>query len=377
MLLEGAGRVYWTESESYTAYETRHVNGRSESHPVTRTRTVVYSATEKYVSHKISLAGDGRNLMELPRGTLVYPFQFVLPANCPSSFTSKIGLVSYFLEAELRRPLLKPNKRTALPFTVNGIFDLNTERGAKQAREIEKVKGSNFCVCRKGQLGFVLKLPRRSGFVSGETLDFTAEVSNGSNKKIKRMKATLYQFTTFHANGKTRTETKAICQVQGPEVDVGEHEMWVPNNLVIPALPPTKLGGLCRIIDIQYCICCELKISGLTMSLSGQLPVLIGTIPLRSTFDELRCNTHTPLQEPSHVSPPGIGFHLPGSSNSNFSPGFSGAATTNKKSPYNAVDSTVPSAPFLAEYPDLRKYQIASTSSTLVNFYVLSMYARL
>lgn len=186
---------------------------------------------------------------------------------------------------KLERPIWKVNFRSSVPITVKGIFNLILEPGAVNPQETRVSKGSNFFACRKGKISFILQLPKRSGFVPGEIVDFTADVSNVSNQQITGMTGSLRQDCTFHARGRTKTESRYICQVKGPEVDKGDHEMWVPQpRLCIPtllSLPPTRLGGtLCRIIDVEYFLELKVKVSGLTWSLVGELSVMIGTNPV-------------------------------------------------------------------------------------------------
>ena len=59
-----------------------------------------------------------------PAGQHVYPYQFQLPANLPSSYEASIGRVRYFIECVVDRPW-KFDYKAKLPFTVNSIYDLN------------------------------------------------------------------------------------------------------------------------------------------------------------------------------------------------------------------------------------------------------------
>ncbi|ODM93090.1 Arrestin domain-containing protein 3 [Orchesella cincta] len=347
LLLEGSGRVRW--SETHTTYVNTGRQGQRKSQP----KNVWYNATETYVQQKIQLVGDGHNFITLPEGTTTYPFQLILPSTLPSSFTSKIGLVSYFLEAEMRRPLLKPNKKMALPITVNALVDLNLEQRAMLTQEIKRVKGSNFFACRKGQLGFELRL-KRSGYVSGEALDFSCEITNSSSTKVNHVKAMLVQNIIFYAQGRSRSQRKNVFELKGPAIECGDHEMWCPTSLAIPPLPPTRLGVSCHIIDVQYFLQVEMSIAGLSTSLSGELPIMIGTIPLRTTFEQLRpLPIHLPPQQPQPMSSQ-VPYAVPGTSTASYPP-----ISPTDKSQYfqdtilDEPRNAPPSAPFLTEYPDL------------------------
>jgi len=257
----------------------------------------------------------------------------------------------------MRRPLLKPNKKMALAVTVNALFDLNLQQQAMLSQEIKRVKGSNFFACRNGQLGFELRL-KRSGYVSGEAVDFACEITNSSSTKVNHIKAMLVQTIMFYAQGRSRSQKKTVSELKGPAIECGDHEMWCPTTLAIPPLPPTRLGGNCRIIDVKYFLQVEMSISGLSTSLSGALPIIVGTIPLRTTFEQLR---HLPIHPPPHVQPQpmSIGFQvphaMPGTSTAPFPP----MGSPTDKSQYfqdtilDEPSNAPPSAPFLTEYPDL------------------------
>ncbi|CAL8118050.1 unnamed protein product [Orchesella dallaii] len=353
ILLEGSGRVRWSESHT-----TTHITGRGQRK--TETKKVWFTATETYVQYKLQLVGDGQNFITLPEGKSTYPFQFILPATLPSAFTSKIGFVSYFLEAEMKRPLLKQDKKMALPITVNALLDLNLEQRAMLTQRIKRVKRSNLFACRKGQLGFELRL-KRSGYVSGEALDFSCEITNSSSStKVNHLKAMLVQNIIYFAQNRSRSQKRTVRELKGPAIECGDHEMWCPTCLTIPSLPPTRLGGNCRIIDVQYFLEVEMSISGLSTALTGELPIIIGTIPLRTTFEQLR---RLSIRPPPQVQPQPISigsqvpYAVPGTSASllpNVSP------TDNRPPPQYFQDTILdepsnapPSAPFLPEYSDL------------------------
>lgn len=287
ILLEGSGTVSWEE----TYYRTVMTGPGQIS---VESYTLPYFSVEYYTLQRLLLAGDGTTFTTLEPGTLVYPFQFKLPTDLPSSFTFGYGTVSYALKVKLKRPLLKRNIRSSMSLTVNGILDLNLSPTAVSPQKIKDSKGSNFCVCRKGKISFILELSR-SGYVPGEMLEFIAQVDNKSNKLVN-LKGSLVQVCTFYAKKRMKTVTGCVCEVNGPVVDKGDNEMWEAQpGLRIPAVYPTGLAGNCSIIDVQYFFELTVMISGLSKNITGRLPVLIGTVPLKSAMDKLdRCDRYRP-----------------------------------------------------------------------------------
>ena len=60
----------------------------------------------------------------LAAGQYIYPFQFQLPNNLPSSYEAGIGYVRYRLKATIDKPW-KFDHTTKRPFTVVSVVDLN------------------------------------------------------------------------------------------------------------------------------------------------------------------------------------------------------------------------------------------------------------
>ncbi|CAL8118048.1 unnamed protein product [Orchesella dallaii] len=60
----------------------------------------------------------------------------------------------------------------------------------------------------------------------------------------------------------------------------------------IPTIPPTRLAT-CRVIDVQYHLKLELALPNISINLKDEVPITIGTIPLRDTFANLAGSTLT------------------------------------------------------------------------------------
>jgi hypothetical protein len=129
--------------------------------------------------------------MTLEEGTHKYKFQFPLPLSLPSSYCHKYGEVKYYLEATITRNR-KSNYTSKLPFTVNGILQLNSEMGAGDEGEISSEKLLCCFCCTSGPLGFTLKVPKK-GFVPGERIGFQVNLYNHSNRDVTLTSISLVQ----------------------------------------------------------------------------------------------------------------------------------------------------------------------------------------
>jgi hypothetical protein len=305
----GRASFHWTEQVTET---TGSGDNRKDE-----TKTIVYSNEEEYFNCKIILIGNAK----ISAGHHSFPFNFTLPIGLPSSYVGRAGQVMYQLKVKIKRQNSRKYKKT-IPFTVNGILDLNIEPGANLALEQRKHKNLCCLFCKSGPVGFVLKSPKK-GFVPGEILRFQVEMNNQSRRKVRKSTVTLIQNIYFHARGKTLRDSRIICKQDGPGVERGDSEFWMGNTLQIPAIPPTRLAN-CRIIDIQYFLQFEMDLSGPSINLRGEVPIIVGTIPFRNMFQEF-----TP-----HVRNMG--------------------STCNELSgPSTSASAFAPSAPSLDDYPDL------------------------
>jgi len=123
---------------------------------------------------------------KLEPGQHSYPFEFRLPATGPSSFQGPYGSTKYWLTSTFHRPAGKPPHMLKIPFTLNGILDLNLQQGGGPPEVRQFMKQSPLsrlisCPFTKapGIVGFHLKL-HRGTYVPGEYVQFRAEVRNWS-----------------------------------------------------------------------------------------------------------------------------------------------------------------------------------------------------
>ena len=273
--LTGFGEVHWTEQERKTR---RSSDGQRDEH---YTVTKTFRNHEEYVDNKI-LVHHGY----LPAGQHVFPFSFLLPPNLPSSFEGQHGHVRYFIEAKIDRSgLFSFNKRKKQFITINSVVDLNLIQGADMAQTNSNVKTFGCLCCKSGPLSAMVRIPRY-GYTPGEILSISAEIENLSNKKMNCTKARLFQDVVFRATNGTKSSTRILQEVRRGPIKTGETDVWNGQPLSIPAVPPSGLGG-CRIIDVSYRLEFLVDPSGIGFNLVVSIPITIGTIPLRSYFQQI------------------------------------------------------------------------------------------
>lgn len=266
---QGYGKVHWTERSKAQR------NGKQ------RTKTVHFKSSERYYLMSYIVWGNGTTESELPPGTHLFNFSFLLPHGIPSSFESHIGKVRHQCKAKMDIPW-KTDKVSVKAFSVNTLYDLNTDPQAKVPIECSKHDYACCLFCRSGPMSLVLRIDR-SGFVPGENIIINAECSNMTNVKIDYTKAVVHQTITYHAEGRKKKDHRKVAELKRLEIPPGEDDNWSNVEMLIPALPTSHLQ-FCNLIDIDYELKFEMSPSGCHMDLEHTAPVKIGSIPLVQYF---------------------------------------------------------------------------------------------
>ena len=342
--LSGLGNVLWTERKPKTRKSS---DGQRDEHYY---ETVKYENHEEYISNKCLLHQG-----PLGAGKHNFSFSFVLPPKLPCSFEGQYGYVRYFIEAKLcRSGFFTFDKRQKQFITINSICDLNSTPGAEKPQTNSNTKTFGALFWKSEPLSTTLTIPRY-GYTSGENIPISAIIENQSNKKMNQTKAVLFQNVTFRATNGTK-DTKILIREIKKNGQIGAHsfDSWEGKSMRIPAIPPSGLGG-CRIIDISYRLEFVVVPSGIGYDLSVSVPIMIGNIPLKNTFQSILPDP------PKNLSPDIIEWPDDQQESSNSNQNAGAAALPPPYMNYDPIASTAvqsiqgPSAPPIpmSEYFDL------------------------
>jgi len=271
--IKGESRVHWTERKTRGSGDNR------------RTETVHYKSSELYVKQRRYVVGDESNEMQISAGDHEYSFQFQLPLDVPSSFVGQHGQIVYSIKATVDRPWRFDHETLAF-FTVICIYDLNKDPSALTPQSLSKHKMLGFLCCESGPISAIVETDR-SGYVSGETIFLQAHADNESDRLMDKTSVQLLQTITYIARGKTKSCEHIIFSYQKGRILPGESDSWRNEALKIPTLPPSDLP-FCNNIRISYRLEFRVDPSGIGFDLCVKVPLSIGTIPLRSTFEKLQ-----------------------------------------------------------------------------------------
>ncbi|XP_008553257.1 arrestin domain-containing protein 2 [Microplitis demolitor] len=285
-MITGQVIIDLTKAKKMRALKLRF-KGKCEVHWEKRTgsgknsRTTYFTGEEEYFRTDLCLFGStGGDTIEMLAGHHVFPFNYALPRNIPSSYEHSIGSVEYSIKAIVDRPW-KFDHETAIVFTIETPFELNPETHSLIG--IDDEKEEDYCCIlpciSKGSMIYNFRLPT-TGYACGEAIQTTVNINSRSDSvEVDEIDVKLEQKVDFHARspyGKTKSETHVIQQSKqsgpfGKKCDV-------VIGLQVPSVPPSKLQH-CNLIDISYRIHIELNVSGLHCNTERYYDILIGTRP--------------------------------------------------------------------------------------------------
>ncbi|XP_008835467.1 arrestin domain-containing protein 5 [Nannospalax galili] len=185
--LVGHGYVEWNEEVGETRDYSQDVICNNKADYVHKTKT--FAVLDNWLS----------------AGSHTFDFHFNLPPRLPSTFTSKIGHVSYFLQALcMGRENILAKKRQYL--MVQGISEFH-QRNLKQNPLLVKVeKKVTYNCCSEGWVSLQVQMDKNT-FVPGEKVTLTSEIQNHTGKHIKTVVLALYshvQYEGFTPNAEHR-----------------------------------------------------------------------------------------------------------------------------------------------------------------------------
>ena len=270
LTLVGRAYVHWTE---------KRTTGSGDNE---RTETVHYRAEEPYFNFRVNLWGGGGGSQQLQPGNYEWPFSFQLPSVAlPTSYEGYYGNIRYWLEARMDRPW-KFDHVTKCAFTVLERVDLNLSQDVIAPRRGEGQKTLGCLCCQSGPLTLAVST-NRGAYCAGEKILLNARLENNTNKEMRMLRATLRRRMMFYAQGHSQQEQVNVAQIKTTGgIRAQQTFEWNQQPLPIPACPPSSHA--CRLIHTDYSLDVEVVVPTFSFNLHVILPIVIGTVPLRSAY---------------------------------------------------------------------------------------------
>ncbi|KAG0724717.1 Arrestin domain-containing protein 3 [Chionoecetes opilio] len=262
-------------------------------------------------------ASYGENFMP---GEFSLPFSFRLPDHLPPTYEGQHGHIRYSVEAQNEVQWGAVSNALAR-FKVTPIHDLNAD--PKIAEMLPLRKEENYCCwcCEEGPV-IVSLTAEKGGYVAGEYVLLTGEITNKTSKVVEEAVISLHQTITFHASGSSKNVKTKLQEVKRPGMSEGATDVW----LSVPIHIPDYAVSLdhCNIITVEY----KIKVSFVTVpevtfvtvpqvsflvagywSVDADNTFKIGTVPVGKpafTLEGAVSNSLSPSAPPLDPHPPPV-----------------------------------------------------------------------
>ncbi|XP_029211564.2 arrestin domain-containing protein 2-like [Acropora millepora] len=257
---QGESWTYWEETALYTL---SHKNAEIYFHK----KTTLFGSPDKKKNQTVCL----------PAGRHAFQFSFKIPPfSLPSSFESKYGYVRYWLKARIQRPW-KLDEVTKEMLNVLSVVDVNCPRLLLPSFG-EAQKSLNYLYDGTASQLKLTAVTDRNAYCPKERIILTTDIKNLPLTETYQSTVFLVQTISFKSRcGKSRIERCQRKIAERPSL------AWVMDELEVPDVPPTMKS--CGILTISYHIKVVLSLCNSTeSSLDVELPIIIGTVPLRRSY---------------------------------------------------------------------------------------------
>nr|XP_040225113.2 arrestin domain-containing protein 3-like [Anopheles coluzzii] len=241
--------------------------------------TVAFQGREDFLKHTIDFVrSETDDPIEMAPGRQIYKFTFQLPTTLPTSFEGDYGYIRYTARVVFERPW-KFDLTYKIAFTVVNQLNLNTVTPPLNVAVVQEHIKHFYCgPCRSEPLSINVMLPM-TGYVPGQFILVTVDISNRSNKCIAEVKLKLRRQVRYSSQTpykQVRTVYNTLAKFQCSGVDA-KGSAGYERRFLVPPEPPTRSD---TIIRLEYFVEVTAKVPGMAYSPEVQIPITIGTVPL-------------------------------------------------------------------------------------------------
>ncbi|KAI5643929.1 arrestin domain-containing protein 17-like [Phthorimaea operculella] len=265
--LKGVCEVRWTTRH------TRRINDRTEHY------TKEHTSHETYVDKKIYLIGGPSGDVQIQPGHHEYPFEFIIPHECPPSFEGRYGHIRYTVKVVIDRAF-KFDQEKKVEIRVVNQKDLNRDPYCKELMHFA-FEESYCCWCAsQGNCETEVKLPQ-SGYCPGQTINFDVKCANNSRVRMDGITFEIKETKKYIAthNSDTKYEENVIARLRKGPIPGNTTRNWML-EMEIPQMDLYNLDA-CSYIDIRYDFKVKIIASGCHSNTKASRRLVLGHIPLR------------------------------------------------------------------------------------------------
>ncbi|XP_049296864.1 arrestin domain-containing protein 17-like [Anopheles funestus] len=241
--------------------------------------TIAFQGREDFLKHSMDFVrSETDEPIVMEPGRQIYKFALQLPNKLPTSFEGDYGYIRYTAKVVFERPW-KFDQNYKIAFTVVNQLNLNTVMPPLNVAVVQEHIKHFYCgPCRSEPLAINVKLPM-TGYVPGQFILVTVDISNGSNKCITEVKLKLRRRVRYCSKSPyehVRSVYNTLAKFQCSGVDA-KRSAGYERRFLVPSEPPTRSD---TIIRIEYFVELTGKVQGMAYSPQVRVPITIGTVPL-------------------------------------------------------------------------------------------------
>lgn len=237
----------------------------------------IHTACENYVDHEFVMwdQKDGPERI-FPPGSTEFPFEFVIPADCPSTFKSGGGNILYVIEGLVRTNILQFNHRIQRPFEVLELIGIDVIGTRNPIHERTRTMvGSRWCHRRSdGDVGFSGEVPH-SAFLMEEDIPVQVHMDNGCGLEIYA-RCEIVEKIVFMSSHSTYELDVVLSKYETEIFRAYVNSEVLHESLPMPRVRPAVMKS--SIIHSQFVIRFTLIIPGKKNTVID-IPIWIGNTP--------------------------------------------------------------------------------------------------
>ncbi|KFQ79997.1 Arrestin domain-containing protein 5, partial [Phaethon lepturus] len=217
----------------------------------------------------------------LDSGVHSFDFQFSFPSGIPSTFTSKIGCISYCVQGTCysRQIVLAKEERCLLLQGTAGDRRKHVKDTAPVVVEARK-DVVYFCCFRHGSVILRISL-EKSVFCPGETIVFKTDIANRTCKYVRKVVFAVHcivLYSGFSSRGEQRSleDRSEVTRLESRTDTAPFEAMRVTSALVLPKpMPVTSSLVENKIMAFRYELVGTSELPCTTSTIVGRVPIII------------------------------------------------------------------------------------------------------
>ncbi|KAG6934872.1 arrestin domain containing 5 [Chelydra serpentina] len=263
--LVGRGYLEWNEEINADKDYSRNIVCNNKADYINKTKT--FRITDNW----------------LDSGTHTFDFHFNLPDNLPSTFTSNIARVSYFLKASCasRELIFAKQKKYLL---VQGTSSILRDKIQSQYPLVVEVdKHIDYHCCFKNGLVILRISLAKNTFAPGEHINFTTEIDNQTGRSIRKVVFALYSIIlylgyTVRAERRSLEDRKEVMRLESRTKAAPFEITRITSMLSLPKLLSVSSMSLANeIMEIRYELIGTVYLPWSMTTVVAKVPIIIRT----------------------------------------------------------------------------------------------------